>query len=61
VGLSDAYELRNQLAEISAQNNDLKTQVHQQQLELVKSTASVETQKMILAKLQAHLGVKKEE
>ena len=54
-------ELRNQLSEISARNNDLNAQVHEQQLELVKSSAVVDTQKMIMAKLQGHLGVKKRE
>ena len=52
-------ELRNQLSEISVQNNQLRAQVHEQQLELVKSLAVVETQKMILTELQEHLGVKK--
>jgi DNA repair exonuclease SbcCD ATPase subunit len=52
-------ELRNHLSEISVQNNQLRAQVHEQQLELVKSLAVVETQKMILTELQEHLGVKK--
>jgi DNA repair exonuclease SbcCD ATPase subunit len=54
-------ELRSQLAEIAVQNNELKAHAHEQQLELVKCTAVVETQKMILTELQRHLGIKKRE
>ena len=54
-------ELRSQLAEIAVQNNELKAHAHEQQLELVKCTAVVETQKTILTELQGHLGVKKRE
>jgi chromosome segregation ATPase len=50
-------EFKNQLSEISVQNNELKTQIHEQQLEFVKCTAVVETQKMILTDLQGHLAV----
>lgn len=52
-------ELRNQLSEISAQNDELKAQFHEQQLELVKSSAVIETQKMILADLEEHFDIKK--
>ena len=52
-------ESRNQLAEIAIQNNDLKKHAHEQQLELVKCTAVIENQKMILTELQGHLATKK--
>lgn len=52
-------ELRNQLSEVSKQNNELKARFHEQQLELVKSLAVVETQKMILTELQGRFADKK--
>ncbi|MFC0351870.1 hypothetical protein [Undibacterium danionis] len=54
-------EFKNQLSEISVQNNELKTQIHEQQLEFARSTAVLDTQKMILTELQGHLGIKKKE
>lgn len=53
-------ELRNQLAEIVIQNNDLKAHAHEQQLELVKCTAVIENQKMILTEIHEHLATQKE-
>nr|WP_315483235.1 DNA-binding protein [uncultured Undibacterium sp.] len=52
-------ELRNQLAEISTKTENLKSELHKQQLELVKSLAIVETQKMMMANLQDHFGISK--
>lgn len=52
-------ELRNQLSESSTLNDNLKSQVHEQLLALVKSSAVVETQKMIMADLEGHFGIKK--
>ena len=54
-------EFKNQLSEISVQNNELKTQIHEQQLEFARSAAVLDTQKMILTELQGHLGIKKKE
>lgn len=55
------FELRNQQSEISAQNNELKAEVHAQKMELVKSVAVIETQKMILAEFQGHFADKKKD
>lgn len=52
-------ELRNQLTEISTQTESLKSQLHEKQLELVKSLAIVETHKTMMADLQGHLGISK--
>lgn len=52
-------ELRNQLTEISTQTESLKSQLHEQQLELVKSLAVVETQKMIMTDWEKHFGTLK--
>lgn len=52
-------EFKNQLSESSAQNNELKMQIHKQQLELAKSSTLVETQKMIMADLEEHFGIPK--
>ena len=52
-------ELKNQLSVISGQNNELKAQFHEQQLELAKSAAVLETQKTIMANLEQHFGVPK--
>ncbi len=49
-------ELRSELTEISMQAESLKSQHHEQQLELVKSLAVIETQKMFLADLQSRLA-----
>jgi len=53
------FELRNQQSGISAQNNELIAEVHEQKLELVKSIAVIETQKMILTEFQGHFADKK--
>jgi DNA repair exonuclease SbcCD ATPase subunit len=47
-------DLKNQLSEISAQNDKLKDQVHEQQLELAKSAAVVETHQTMLMKIDEH-------
>ncbi|MBR7798538.1 DNA-binding protein [Undibacterium fentianense] len=52
-------ELRSQLTEISTQAESLKSQLHEKQLELVKSLAIVETHKTMMADLQGHLGISK--
>ncbi len=52
-------ELKNQLSEASRQNNELKAQFHEQQMELVKSLAVMETQKIIMDDLEGHFGIKK--
>ena len=49
-------ELRSELTEISTKAESLKSQHHEQQLELVKSLAVVETQKMFLADLQSRFA-----
>jgi DNA repair exonuclease SbcCD ATPase subunit len=54
------HDLKSQLGEMSAQNNELKAQAQLQQLELTTSRASLETQKMIMAELQLHFVIKKE-
>jgi len=50
-------ELRSQLIEISTQTEILRSQLHEQQLELVKSLAIIETQKTMMANLQDHFGI----
>ena len=52
-------ELRNQLTEISTHTENLKSQIHEQQLELIKYLAVVETQKMLMADWETHFGALK--
>jgi DNA repair exonuclease SbcCD ATPase subunit len=52
-------ELRNQLTEISTHTENLKSQIHEQQLELIKYLAVVETQKMLMADWEKHFGTLK--
>ena len=52
-------ELKNQLTEISTHAESLKLQIHEQQLELIKSLAVVETQKMIMTDWEKHFGTLK--
>lgn len=56
---AEIVELRNQLSEVSRQSNELIARFHEQQLELVKSLAVAETQKMILTELQGRFADKK--
>lgn len=56
---AEIVELRNQLSEVSRQSNELTARFHEQQLELVKSLAVAETQKMILTELQGRFADKK--
>jgi chromosome segregation ATPase len=54
-------DLKDQLIGVSNDRDTLNNQVHSLQLELAKSTAVLETQQMMLGKIDEHFGKNKEE